>query len=72
MARGFERTAASVAADVYPISRPGNAKSETPTSKRGSEERLQTLGARLKELVKQEKLTADEAIELYQAAANAD
>jgi outer membrane protein assembly factor BamB len=65
-ANGYKRTPEQVAADVYPL----RSDREKKTTKRKTEdEKLKVLGAQLKELVKNGKLTRQEAQELYRSAA---
>ena len=72
IANGHHRSHEQVAADVYPDQKePKRFAKKDPKkgSKKGSaDDKLQRLGARLKELVKAGKLTGDEALELYMAA----
>ncbi|HIM28276.1 MAG TPA: quinonprotein alcohol dehydrogenase [Planctomycetes bacterium] len=65
-ANGYERTAEQVSADVYPLR---NDREKKTTKRKTEDEKLKVLSARLKELVKNGKLTGQEAQELYRSAA---
>ena len=58
-----------MAADVYPQRRNTKRDTAKATTKGIQDKGLAALGAQLKEMVKAGKLTAKEAVELYQAAA---
>ena len=69
IANGYQRSPNQIAADVYPdrpATRRGTAKAPKNAAK---DTRLTELGAQLKEMVKVGKLSAKDAMELYQAAA---
>lgn len=68
IANGYQRTEEQVAADVYP-DRAEPERVAKRVKKSAQDDKLQRLGIRLKELVKAGKLTDDEALELYMAAA---
>ena len=73
IANGHQRTVEQVAADVYPERRPvkrgAKAVAKNGAKKGNADERLAALGKQLKAMVKGGKLTAKDAIEIYQAAA---
>lgn len=69
VANSYHRTPEQVAADIYPEQR-GSQRGTATVAPNGTEDKgLAALGAQLKEMVKAGKLTAKDAMELYQAAA---
>ena len=66
--KGHHRTAEQLAADVYPGEQGDNRRSKERSIKNVGAKGLDAFAARLKELVKQGKLTREDAIELYQSA----
>jgi len=73
IADGHHRTSEQVAADVYPEQHETKRATAKATAKAtandGQDKRLAALGVQLKKMVKAGKLTPDDAIELYHAAA---
>ncbi|MGI9470536.1 MAG: PQQ-binding-like beta-propeller repeat protein [Rubripirellula sp.] len=67
---GHQRTPEQVAADVYPEHQETKRDTTKATAIRAQNKGLAALGAQLKKMVKDGKLTAKDATELYQAAAN--
>ena len=67
--KGHHRTAEQLAADVYPGEQGENRRSKEGLTKNAETKPLDAFAARLKELVKEGKLTREDAIELYQSAA---
>ena len=67
-----QRNAAKIVGTDYPYPanfNEANEKKKAAVDKRPQSKSLEKLGMRLKELVKAEKLTAEEALDLYKAAA---
>jgi hypothetical protein len=69
IADGHHRTSEQVAADVYPEQHETKRATAKATTNDGQDKRLAALGVQLKKMVKAGKLTPDDAIELYHAAA---